>query len=198
MAARTWALRARASADDRWSCDISVSFPCAPGAGASRGMDPVPSIARAGRRPRLPEPRQSIAGSRCVQTFFRGLPRDSVHVLSGYSGHLGGHRRGAANRRWRTTPARSSSGAGSAGRRSRTTSPSRGWTDIVLVERAELTSRLDLPLRRSRRPAAQLGDADQDDDVRRRLYRAARGRDRHRPGVARGRLAPPRVDTGAR
>ena len=29
----------------------------------------------------------------------------------------------------------------------------RGWTDIVLVDRAELTSGLDLPLRRPRRPA---------------------------------------------
>ena len=29
----------------------------------------------------------------------------------------------------------------------------RGWTDIVLVDRAELTSGLDVPLGRARRPA---------------------------------------------
>ena len=160
-------VRARASVDDRWSCDISVSFPCAPGAGASRGMDPVPSIARAGRRPRLPEPRQSIARSRYLQTFFVALPRDSVHV--------------AQRLLWpsRETPKGSSEptmaeharaviiGGGVGGTSIAYHLAERGWTDIVLVDRAELTSGSTFhsaglvgQLRSSR-------DADQDDDVRR-------------------------------
>ena len=72
-----------------------------------------------------------------------------------------------------------------------------GWTDIVLVDRAELTSGLDVPLRRSRRPAPRVGDPDPDDDVRRRALPAARGGDRRRPVVARGRLAPAGVHAGA-
>ena len=72
----------------------------------------------------------------------------------------------------------------------------RGWTDIVLVDRAELTSGLDVPLGRARRPAPELGDPDDDDDVRRRAVPAAGRRDRRRPVVARGRLAPPGLDAG--
>ena len=61
--------------------------------------------------------------------------------------------------------------------------------------RADL--RIDLPLGRPGRPAPGLGDAHQDDDVRLRPLPAPRRRDRHRPLVARGRLAPPGVDAGA-
>ena len=46
-----------------------------------------------------------------------------------------------------------------------------GWDDVVLVERADLTSRLDVPLGRARRPAARLALADEDDDGEVDLYR---------------------------
>ena len=49
---------------------------------------------------------------------------------------------------------------------------------------------LDVPLGRARRPAAQLGDADEDDDVRHRAVPAPGRRDRRRPVLARGRVAP--------
>ena len=57
--------------------------------------------------------------------------------------------------------------------------------------------RLDLPLRRSRRPAAQHALADEDDDGERRALPLARGRGRPRDGLARGRVASPRVLPGA-
>ena len=65
-----------------------------------------------------------------------------------------------------------------------------GWTDIVLVDRAELTSGSTFHSAGLVGQLRELGDADEDDDVRGRPVPAARRRDRHRPVVARGRLAP--------
>ena len=72
-----------------------------------------------------------------------------------------------------------------------------GWKDVVLVDRAELTSRLDVPLGGARRPAAVEHDPDPDDDVRRGAVPAPDCRDRRRRVVARGRLAAARIDEGA-
>ena len=72
-----------------------------------------------------------------------------------------------------------------------------GWTDIVLVDRAELTSGSTF---HSAGLVGQLRssvDPDPDDDVRRRPVPAAGRRDRRRPVLARGRLAAPGVDAGA-
>ena len=71
-----------------------------------------------------------------------------------------------------------------------------GWTDVVLRRPRRADLGLDLPFGRSRRAAAQHRDADQDDDVRLRPVPATGGRDRDGPVVARGRLAPPRVQPG--
>ena len=69
-----------------------------------------------------------------------------------------------------------------------------GWTDIVLVDRAELTSGSTFHSAGLVGQLRELGDADQDDDVRRRAVPPAGGGDRDRPVVARGRLAAARVD----
>ena len=53
--------------------------------------------------------------------------------------------------------------------------------------------RLDVPLGRARRPAAELAGADADDDELGRALPHARGRGRARDGLARGRLAAPRL-----
>ena len=53
--------------------------------------------------------------------------------------------------------------------------------------------RLDVPLRRARRPAAQLARADADDDELGRALPHARGGGRPRDGLARGRLAAARL-----
>ena len=57
--------------------------------------------------------------------------------------------------------------------------------------------RLDVPFRRPRWPAAQLGHPDPDDDVRRRPLPPACGGDRGGSIVARGRIAPAGVQPGA-
>ena len=72
-----------------------------------------------------------------------------------------------------------------------------GWSDVVLVDRAELTSGSTF---HSAGLVGQLRssvDPDPDDDVRRRAVPPAGRRDRRRPLVARGRLAPPGVVPGA-
>ena len=53
--------------------------------------------------------------------------------------------------------------------------------------------RLDVPLRRPRRPAPEHALAHEDDDGERRSLPLARGGGRARDGVARGRIAPARV-----
>ena len=72
----------------------------------------------------------------------------------------------------------------------------RPWLDRHHPRRARRADvRVDLPLGGSRRPASKLRDADEDDDVRHRPVPRAGRRDRHRPGVARGRVASAGVDT---
>ena len=66
-----------------------------------------------------------------------------------------------------------------------------GWDDVLLVERADLTSGSTFHSAGPRRAAARLTLADEDDDGLRRLP-LARGRDGARDGLARGRLAAPR------
>ena len=57
--------------------------------------------------------------------------------------------------------------------------------------------RVDIPLRRARRPAALVALADEDDDGERRALSDTRGRGGARDRLARGRLAAPRVVRGA-
>ena len=88
-------------------------------------------------------------------------------------------------------------GGGLAAARSSTGSRGSGRDDVVLVERADLTSGLDVSLRRARRPAAQLSLADEDHDGERRPPSRDRRRGRARDGLARGGIASARVVDGA-
>ena len=72
-----------------------------------------------------------------------------------------------------------------------------GWRDVVLVERADLTSGSTFHSAGPRRPAAWLAVAHEDDDDVGRAVSTSRQGGRPRDGLARGRLAPARVVGGA-
>ena len=69
----------------------------------------------------------------------------------------------------------------------------KGWRDIVLVERAELTSGSTFHSAGPRRAAPLLRRADAPDDVERRVLPAARRRDGARPGLEGDGQPPARV-----
>ena len=72
-----------------------------------------------------------------------------------------------------------------------------GWQDVVLLDRAELTSGSTFHSAGLVGQLPGLGDADADDDVRRRAVPAAGGRDRRRSVVARGGVPAPGIVDGA-
>ena len=72
-----------------------------------------------------------------------------------------------------------------------------GWTDIVLLERKQLTSRHDLACGRPDRPVARLAEHDAAGEIFGRPLRQAGGRNRRRHRHAPGRLDHRGADRGA-